>query len=110
MRFGVSLHHISNRILMADLHLGVVFLSRVDLSYTCICLCVRLEDTPTITLLVSRKRPEDPQVLGFHLSLPMGFHDSAPFLYISTETVADMTIATLGNQHVVPVNPLEMES
>ena len=40
----------------------------------------------------------------------MGFHDSAPFLYISTETVADMTIATLGNQHVVPVNPLEMES
>ena len=36
------------------------------------------------------KKPSDTQLVGFHLSLPMGYVDNAPYFCMTTETVADL--------------------
>ena len=42
-------------------------------------LWVHLEDTPFVEFLVPRKKHTDDQLVGFHLALPMGYVESAPF-------------------------------
>ena len=41
-------------------------------------------------LLLPKKRQEDKQLVGFHLSLPMGYVDSVPYCCMSTETIEDI--------------------
>ena len=41
-------------------------------------LWVRMEDVPSVTFLIPKKIPIDTQLVGFQLSLPMGYVDNAP--------------------------------
>ena len=68
-------------------------------------LWVRLEYTPSVAFLVPQKKPTDNQLVGFHLSLPMGYMGSAPFFYMSTETIVDMANASMGDCHHAPPRP-----
>ena len=45
MRFRGTLHHIIQRVLMANPSLGPVYLGKVDLADAYMWICVRLEDT-----------------------------------------------------------------
>ena len=70
-------------------------------------LWVRLEYTPSVEFLVPREKTTDNQFVGFHLSLPMGYMDSAPFLCMSTATIEDMANVPMGNCHHAPPHPLK---
>ena len=70
--------------------LGPVYLGKVDLTDTYMRLWVGLEDITSASFLVPRKKPTYKQLVGLHLDLPMVYVDITSFLYMSTETIADM--------------------
>ena len=41
-------------------------------------LWVRMEDIPSVDFLIPKKNPRNLQLVGFNLSLPMGYVDSTP--------------------------------
>ena len=51
--------------------------------------------------------PIEPQLFGFHFSLPMGYAESVPYFCMATKTVAEMSNASLGYRHRSKVHPLE---
>ena len=56
MLFGCALQRILKQVLTADLHLRPVYLSRVDLTEAYMRLKVRMEDVPSITILIPKKK------------------------------------------------------
>ena len=56
---------------------------------------------------IPNKRPTDEQLIGFHLSLPMGYVDSAPYFRMSTETILEMANASIGGHHTDPRHALD---
>ena len=46
-------------------------------------------------------------MVGFHLYIPMGYVESAPFFYTATETVKYMVNITMASMEMVPAHPLE---
>ena len=101
MRFGGTLCRIIRRVLLVKPRLGPAYLGRVDLPDAYMGLWVRLEDIPSVAFLVPRKEPTDKQLVGFHLSLPMDYMDSAPFYCMSTETITDIANASMCDHHHV---------
>ena len=83
IRFGGTLHHIIRRILLVDPQLGPVYLGKVDLADAYMPLWVHLEDISSVGFLVPRNILTYEQLVGFHLSLLMGYVDSAPFLCLT---------------------------
>ena len=79
IRFRGALLQILKKVLTADLRLGTVYLSKVDLADAYMSLWVRIEDFPSVTFLILKKTPRDTQLVGFHLSLSMGYIDSDPY-------------------------------
>ena len=77
MHFGDTLHRTLKRILHADPVLGSVYLSKVNLANAYMRIWVRMEDIPLAAFLIPKKTPTNPQLFGFHLSLPMGYISSA---------------------------------
>ena len=73
MRFGKALHRIIDCILVAPPKLGPTFLNKVDLAYAYMRIWVRLEDIPLVAFLVPNATPDEDQLVGFHLSIPMGY-------------------------------------
>ena len=57
MRLGFTLRRIMRRVLMADPILGPVYLGKVDLADAYMRIWVRLEDTSSVALLMTRKKP-----------------------------------------------------
>ena len=78
MCFRGALQHILGQVLTTDQRLGPFYLSNLDLANTYISLWGRMEDFPSVAFLIPNKNPSDLQLVGFHLSLPMGYVDSAP--------------------------------
>ena len=68
---------------------------------------VRLEDIPSLAFLVPKSIPEEDQLVGFHLSIPMGCVESAAFFCATTDTVKDCTFDTLYTRHNAPPHHLE---
>ena len=79
MRFGGALLRILKLVITADSCLGPVYLGKVDLVGTYMRLWVSMEDVPSVAFLIPKKIPNNAQLAGFHLSLPMGYIDSAPY-------------------------------
>ena len=46
-------------------------------------------------------------MVGFHLSITMGYVESAAFFCATTETVKERTLDTLSTRHTAPPNHLE---
>ena len=70
----------------------------------------RVKDIPGTALIIPKKIEYNKQLVGFHLALPMGFRDSASFLFISTETVTDIANATMLGRSTDPPHPLKAEA
>ena len=70
---------ILKNVLTADPRLGPVYLSKVDLADAYMRLWESMEDSPSFAFLTPNKTPSDTQMVGFHLSFPMGYIGSAPY-------------------------------
>ena len=108
MWFVETLHHIIRRILQANPQLGPVYLGKLHLSDAYMRLWVSLDDTPSVAFLLPKKNPNDKQLVGFHLALPMGYVDSAPFFCISTEMIEDVANEAIRDHHYAPPHPLDI--
>ena len=84
MRFGNTLHLTLKTIHHANPALGPVYLIKVDLSDTYMRLWVLMEDASSVAFLFPKKNPTDPQLVIFHLSLPMGYIDSSVYFCATT--------------------------
>ena len=78
MRFGGVILRILGEVLTANPCLEPVYISKVDLAYAYMILWVIMEDILSVTILISKKPPSYLQLVGFHLSLTMGYVDGAP--------------------------------
>ena len=102
MHFVKSLYRAIDCILAARPKLGPTFLNKVDPADAYMRIWVRLEGTPLVAFLVPKTTPEEDQLVGLHLSIPMGYVESAAFFCATTETVKDRTLDTLSMRHTAP--------
>ena len=73
MRFGKTLYRLIDCILTAPPKLGPTFLNKVYLANAYMRIWVRLEDIPSVAFLVQKATPNEEQLFGFHLLIPMGY-------------------------------------
>ena len=78
MHFRGALQRILKQVITADLFLGPVYLIKVDLADAYMKLWVVVEDVPYVAFFTPNINTSDTQLVVFHLSLPMGYIDSAP--------------------------------
>ena len=71
------------------------------------CIWVRLKDVPSVVFLVPKSTPDEDQLVGFHLSITMGYVESAAFFCAKTKTVNYITLDTLSTCHTTPPHHLE---
>ena len=107
MRFGKSLYRVINCILNAPPKLGPTFLKKVDLANAYMRIWVRLEDIPSVAFLVPKDTPNEEQLVGFHLSIPMGYVEPAAFFCTTTKTVKERALETLSMRHTATPHHLE---
>ena len=108
MRFGGALTHIVQRVLTAYPTLGPVYLSKVDLddAYMHLWLILILEYNPSTAFLLPKLNPYNKHLMGFHLSLPMGWVDSAPYFCMATEMVTYLANQAMPVRHTAAPHPL----
>ena len=68
---------------------------------------VRMYDVPPTTFLIPNKIPNNQQLVGFHLSLSMGYINSAPYLCMVIEKVANLSNETIAQRNVAGKHLLE---
>ena len=107
MRFGNTLKHTIKCVLETDPALVPVYLSKLDFTDVYMCLWVRMEDTPFLASLIPKKHSDNPQLIGFHLYLPMGYIDRAALFCVTSETSTDIANTVIARQHVAPPHPLD---
>ena len=56
---------------------------------------------------MTKATPEENQLVGFHLSITMGYVESAALFCATTETVKDRTLDSLSTRHNTPPHHLE---
>ena len=84
MRFVKSLYRVIHCILTAPPKLGPTLLNKVDLADAYMRIWVRLEDIPSVAFLLPKATPDEEQIVGFHLSIPMEYVESAAFFCATT--------------------------
>ena len=52
---------------------------------------MRIEDVPSVDFLIHKKNTRDTQLVGYHLLIPMGYIDNAPYFCMAKETIAELT-------------------
>ena len=102
MRSGKALYRVIDCILNAPPKIGPTLLNKVDLADAYMQIWVRLEDIPSVAFLVPKDTPDEDQLVGFHLSIPMGYVEYAAFFCATTETVKDCALDTLSTRHTAP--------
>ena len=107
MRCGKALYRVIDCILTAPPKLGPTFLNKVDLADAYMRIWVRLEDIPSVEFLVPKPTPDEEELVGFHLSIPMGYVESAAFICATNEKVKDRALDTLSMRHTAPPHHLE---
>ena len=60
-----------------------------------------------MAFLVPKATPDEDQIVGFHLSIPIGDLESAAFFCATTKTVKDRVLDTLSTRHTTPPRHLE---
>ena len=103
--FGRALCHLIDCILSADPVLGPTFMRKSDLADTYMSIWVQLTDVLAVAFLVPKEMDSGPQLVGFHLSVPMGFIESAPFLCAANRMVKYRAINTLHVRGASPKTP-----
>ena len=90
MQLGRTLPRILRRIAEANPALGPVFMAKTDLSDAYMRVWLNIIDVPKLAFEIP-PIPSDPEpLIGFHLSLPMGYLESATYFCAVSKTVADL--------------------
>ena len=110
MRFGGALLRILKQVLTSDPRLGTVYLSKVDLADAYMRLWVRMEDVLPAPFLIPKKTPIGTQLVGFHLSLPMGYINISPYFGMTTETVANLANESIYQREQAGERPIRAGS
>ena len=106
IQFGTAFKFLLGQILSTDPLYGPFFLSKVVLSNAYMRVWVHLEELPRFAFIASLHPLDSDPLIGFHLSLTMGFMDSAHFFCCTTETAADMVNASWAEGHASALHPL----
>ena len=106
-RFVGALQRILRQSLTADLLLGPLHLSKVDLADSYMRLWVRMEVFPSGAFLFPKKTPISPHLVGFCLFLPMGYLARAPHFCMTMETVDDLVNKAIAQQDIASTHPLK---
>ena len=64
------------------------------------------EDVLLVAYLIPKRVPTDNQIIGFNLSLPMGYINSAAYFCMKKNTIADLSNFTILERHEAPPHPL----
>ena len=107
MQFGRTLHRLLSRILHADPRFGHVYISKIDIADGFYRIWLRACDIPILGVLFPTV-PGAPDLIGFPLTLPMGWVQSPPFFSAATETVADLANASFATASAAPAHRLEV--
>ena len=99
MLFGKAIYIVIDFILAAPPKLDPIFLKKLDLADAHMHIWVRLEDILSVAFLVPKSTPEEDQLIGFHLLIPMGCVESAAFFCATTNTVKERALDTLSTRH-----------
>jgi hypothetical protein len=106
MQFGRALWRILRHVKSANPHHGPIYLSKIDIADGFYRIWVRASDVPKLGILFPAGSGEE-YLVGFPLALPMGWTDSPKIFTAATETVADMTNASLKSGDRFPAHHLE---
>ena len=79
----------------------------VDLADDYMRIWVCLEDIHSFEFFVPNAIPEEEQLVGFQLSIPMGYVEYTAFFCATTETVNYRALGTLPQRNTAPQHPLE---
>ena len=110
MCFGGALLLILKQVLTADPRLGTLYLSKVDLADTYMRLWARMEDVQSVAFLIPKKTPRDTHLVGFHLSIPMGYIDNAPYYCMAMETLTNIANEAIFQREHAGEHTLHLES
>ena len=64
-------------------------MSKTDLADAYMRVWVKIDDVPKLAFAIPPAPGDQEQLIGFHLSLSMGYIESAPFFCAASETAAD---------------------
>ena len=90
MQLGRALPCILCHIANADPRLGPVYMAKTDLSDAYMRVWIKLKDVPKLAFAIPPIPTNPEPLIGFHLSLPMGYIESAPYFCAASKTVADL--------------------
>ena len=102
IQFGRALPCLLWQILNTPPHLGLVFMPKNDLFDAYMCVWVEETNVPKLASIPPLASDTEPQI-GFHLSLPMGYVESAAYFCAANETIADFANA----KGTYPPHPLK---
>jgi hypothetical protein len=105
MQFGHALDRILRHILLANPHIGPVYLMKVDLADGFYRIDLAPDDAPKLAVVFPTLPGQEPLV-AIPLVLPMGWKNSPPIFSTATETVADIANATFSATYVPTTHPL----
>ena len=107
MRFYKALHRLFDCILSAEPALGATYLCKVDLADAYMFIRYYQKTPPPAAFLIAKETAQQEQIVGFHLSIPMGYMEFTSFFYTAKETVKDRELATIDSRSQEPPNLLE---
>jgi hypothetical protein len=108
-QFGRAFHRILQRIARANPRCGWVYLSKLDIADGFYRVRVLPPDIPLLGVLFPQS-PTEEQLIGFPLTLPMGWIHSLPYFCAVTETIDDLSnratqSVTVAEPHRCACNP-----
>ena len=68
-------------------------------------LWVQMEYVLSVAFLIPKKIPTDPQLVGFYLSLPMGYIYIAAYFWMTTKIFTNMAKNAIYTRHNAPTPP-----
>ena len=94
---------------MASYHrLGPAFLSKVDITDTYMIIWDQLNNITSVEFITPKETDSEPQLVGFHLSIPMGYVEYEPTFCATMEKIKYTSNNTMHNRGKHPVHLLEI--
>ena len=108
MMFRQVIHCLLVFILAADHGLGKTLLKKFDLYVAYMRIWVRLNYIPSVAFLIPKEIYSNPQLVVFHLLIPMGYVECAPFFCATMDIIKDTENNNKHNIGNTQVHPIEI--
>jgi hypothetical protein len=109
MQFGRALLRILQKIFRSYQRLGLVYLSKIDISDGFYRIVIMPEDVPKLAIMFMTEEGDE-QWVGFPLVLPMGWKQSPTLFTAATDTVTDLANNKLHLKQPSSLHRLDMVS